>query len=275
MRKIAHIINPVVVDDSSDLFVAQPVTFRTMSVARDFAQGRAEVRLLSAQYNEDRSVVPSDFELTRDLDRSVLDLGCFRERRKLPLLQDILDRLYEATDADYLIYTNADIALMPGFYLAVDRLIEAGYDAFAINRRTIPAVFTRVADIPLMWAEAGEPHRGHDCFVFRRDAYPRFRLDDLCIGMSFVGRLLIINLACQATHFAQFRNLHLTFHIGNERAWKREEFRDYFAHNKQAAIRALRELAMDNAALLHKSTVVPYLDRGRFVKEISAAIGRV
>jgi hypothetical protein len=33
---IAHIINPVDVGVSSDLFIAQPITFETMRVAREF-----------------------------------------------------------------------------------------------------------------------------------------------------------------------------------------------------------------------------------------------
>ena len=32
--KLAHIVNPVVVSQSSDLFVAQPITFQTMIEAR-------------------------------------------------------------------------------------------------------------------------------------------------------------------------------------------------------------------------------------------------
>jgi len=38
-------------------------------------------------------------------------------RAGLPLLSDILDRLYAATDAEYLIYTGVDIALPTVFLL--------------------------------------------------------------------------------------------------------------------------------------------------------------
>ncbi|MCR4288341.1 MAG: hypothetical protein NUW09_10065, partial [Deltaproteobacteria bacterium] len=175
MRKIAHIINPVKAAKTSDLFVAQPVTFETMRVAREFARGKVAVELYTAQYPEDRSFVPDGFQPTRDLDRSVMDLGSFREKRKLPLIKDILDRLYEAVDAEYMIYTNVDIALMPHFYLAVDKFIDEGHDAFVINRRTISGRRKLVKDIPLMYAELGKPHPGHDCFVFRRDAYGKFK----------------------------------------------------------------------------------------------------
>ena len=127
MRTIAHIINPVIVQPTSDLYVAQPVTFETMRVARDFARGKVGVQLLSTQYPEDRAFVPDGFTATPDLERSVLDLASFGIKRKLPLLRDIVARLYEAApEAEYLIYTNNDIALMPYFYLAVNALIDSG-----------------------------------------------------------------------------------------------------------------------------------------------------
>ncbi len=67
----------------------------------------------------------------------MLDCGRFAVPRKLPLIKDILGRLYDASDAEYFIYTNVNIGLMPNFYVAVNAIIESGYDAFVINRRTI------------------------------------------------------------------------------------------------------------------------------------------
>src|SRR5688572_15475844 len=114
MLSFAHIVNPVIVPETSDLFFAQPITFETMRRARAAAQEVAEVALLTAQYPEDRPLVPDDFVATPDLERSALDLGEFKIPRKLPLVRDILDRLYEsAPQADFLIYTNVDIAVMP------------------------------------------------------------------------------------------------------------------------------------------------------------------
>ncbi|MFQ5632930.1 MAG: hypothetical protein ACE5I1_29525, partial [bacterium] len=194
MRKIAHLVNPVLVRETSDLHLAQPVTIETMRVAREFARGKVEVELLTAQYPEDRPLVPEDFLATPDLDRSVLDVGTFKKARKLPLIADILDRLYEATDAEYLVYTNVDISLQPHFYMTVDSMIENGLDAIVINRRTIPGTYRRVAEIPLMYAEVGKKHEGHDCFIFRRDVYPRFQLGKVCIGAPMIGRVLLWNL---------------------------------------------------------------------------------
>lgn len=243
MRKFAHIINPVVVKESSDLYAAQPVTFETLRVARKLAQGSVDVTLLSAQYEEDRKVVPDFLRTTPDLTHSVLDFGEFKRKRKFPILKDILDRMYDAApDAEYLVYTNVDIALMPGFYLALDALIGEGFDAFVINRRTITDRYKRVEEIPLMYSESGESHPGHDCFVFRRDAYPGFRLCNVCIGINWVGRALIYNLVCHAQNFKEFKRKHLTFHLGNDKTWKKDEYTDYVAHNKRELLKILAEL---------------------------------
>jgi len=43
MLKIAHIVNPVKVDISSDLYFAQPITFETMRTAREIACGKMDI----------------------------------------------------------------------------------------------------------------------------------------------------------------------------------------------------------------------------------------
>ena len=232
MLSLAHIVNPVIVPESSDLFVAQPITFETMRRARAAARDVADVALLSAQFPEDRPLVPDDFVATSDLERSALDLGDFEIPRKLPLVKDILDRLYEhAPHADFLVYTNVDIALMPHFYTAVERYIDRGLDALVINRRTISAEHQEIDALPLMYAQVGKPHSGYDCFVFRRDLYPRFELGNVFIGAPHVGNVLRINLLCNADHFKRFKNLHLTFHLGNDQIWRSGKYDDYAERN--------------------------------------------
>lgn len=247
MRKIAHIINPVVVGEASDLYWVQPVTFETMRVARAFAARRVEVELLATQYPEDAALVPGDFRRTPELERSVLDLKRFKLRRKYPLLRDVLDRLYAATDAEYLVYTNVDICVMPYFYLAVNALIDGGCQALAINRRTISDRYRRLGEVPLMYGELGAKHEGHDCFVFRRDAYPRYQLADVCIGIPYVGRALIWNLLYHAERFEELTDHHLTFHIGagNERTLGEDDYQDYRDHNRGAAASAKAALEAD------------------------------
>lgn len=271
MRKLAHIVNPVLVDESSDLAVAQPITFETMRSARRFAAGQVEVEFYTAQYLEDHPMVPAGFGRTPDLERSVLDHGHFQKHRKLPLLRDILDRLYQATEAEYLIYTNVDIGLQPHFYLALNRFIEAGYDAFVINRRTISDRFMTIDQIPLMYAQIGEPHRGWDCFAFRRDAYPRYRLGTICLGAPRVGLVLLANLIAQANCFKEFKNQHLTFHLGNDRGWRGGGYSDYATHNTQETLRILVELEKERGPFERSSPPGSFLfkhRRLRFVYEL-------
>jgi len=242
-RRFAHLVNPAGVPPSSDLHAAQPVTFESIRRAKQVAERRVEVRLLSAQYPEDDGIIPGFFERTPPLQRSILDLGAFRPPRKLPLIQDIIERLRDhAGDADFLIYSNADIALMPGFYVAVDRLLDEGADALIINRRTIRPVYTKAEDIELMYAQAGRVHPGFDCIVFTPEVASKIRLHELCVGIPRFYRGLCLNVAAFARKLAVHRDLHLTFHLGNDMIWVRRAYRQYARHNRDEYRRVLRDL---------------------------------
>lgn len=264
MMTLAHIVNPVEVAATADLSLAQRITFETMRRARRYAAGEVDVALYATRYAEDRPAVPPDFLHTPDLERSVLDVGSFRRPRKLPLLKDVLQRLYGATDAEYLIYTNVDIGLLPHFYVTVHRLIEAGYDAFVINRRTIPRSYTQLREIPLMYASAGRPHRGWDCFVFRRAAFPQFDLGEVCIGAPRAGLALLANLIVQADAFYEFKQLHLTFHRGDDRTWNARAVGDYAAHNTREVIALLRRLEQRYGPFDRRTPPGRFLFRKRF-----------
>jgi hypothetical protein len=129
-RRIAHIINPFNAATSSDLSTAQPITFASIIEAKKRAEGKMDIELLSCQFSEDRNMVHTAFRPTRDLTRSVLDMGQFEKKIKLPLLADILERIYTESDAEYLIYTNVDIGLYPNFYEQVNSFIDSGLDSF-------------------------------------------------------------------------------------------------------------------------------------------------
>lgn len=249
MIRIAHIINPVShLSPSSDLVVAQPVTFETMRRAQAFARTfNVDVGLWAVGFHDD--TIPEGFASAGVLTRSVLDTGVFQRPKKLPLLKDILSALYEATDADYLIYTNVDIALMPYFYMTVARLIEDGCDGIVINRRTIPKDYTDVKQIELMYAELGEKHPGYDCFVFRRDVYRRYVLGNACIGANWIGRVLIANVMAHAKRFRLVEEMHLTFHIGDDREWKQDLFLDYEQHNERELVGTLHKIAHGHQVL--------------------------
>jgi hypothetical protein len=263
MLRIAHIVNPVQVQPPSDLVVAQPITFESMRIAKQQAVGRVVVDLLSVGYAEDEPVMPAGFQALPVLTRSVLDVAAFQYQRKLPLLRDILDRLYMGSDAEVFIYTNVDIGLQPDFYLAVQKVIDQGFDAFVINRRTIANTYTAVTQLPQMWAEAGASHRGWDCFVFRSEFYSQFTLGDVCIGAPRVGLALLANLMACANHFKEFKEEHLTFHLGDDRLWRDSRFQAYADHNSRELDILLAGLEERNGRFAHNSAPGAYLFKRR------------
>ena len=245
MTHFAHVVNPFQVDENSSMAQVQAITYESMRVAQNIAAnwcgpgGSHQVDFVSVQYPEDHSAVPPAFEMTPDLDRDVTTVATFQRSRRLPLLRDILDRLYDAApEADYLIYTNVDINLQPNFYVAAAALAAQGYDAFAINRRNISDVYTRVEELPLMYAEVGQQTPGYDCLIYRRELHPRFDVGDVCIGAAFVGRMLLLNMAYHAKKFRVVESANLTFHIGDDPEWVKPEYADYTDHN----IREFRQM---------------------------------
>ncbi len=259
--RIAHIIHPVIVASTSDLVIAQPITFETMHQAREFAHDFVEVELVATQYHdEERLPLPSSFIRARDLTRSVGDVHTFQKKKKLAIIKDIFDVLYETSTADYLIYTNVDIALQPYFYRTVAEFIKNGHDAFIINRRTIPGHYKELEDIPLMCAEIGESHPGWDCFIFHRSLYPSFKLGNACIGTDWIGRMMITNMAPLARKFKVFKDLQMTFHIGDERVWNSDIYSDYAEYNKAECGKTLLEFEKKYGPLDRKGFP------GRFLK---------
>lgn len=243
LRKLAHLINPVATNQSSDLFIAQPITFESMRVARDFVKYAADVSLFTTQFKADHNIIPDYFTRTPNLYRSVLDVRNFEVKRKLPLIRDILDRLYGASDAEYFIYTNVDIALMPNFYTTVNAIIDKGIDSFIINRRTLSSRYRSIHELPLMYADIGINHPGYDCFIFRRECVPQFLLGNICIGAPTIGIAMAVNMICFSNNFRELSDVHLTFHIGNDGAWQNNIMHDYFLHNKSETEVILNSLA--------------------------------
>jgi hypothetical protein len=145
VNTIAHIINPFQANQESDLYTAQPITFESMRRAKEKAKEVVQVELLSAQFEEDSAVAPDYFKQTQHLNQSVLDKHHFIKKIKLPLLHDILERAYHESSADYIIYTNVDIGVYPDFYTKVNDFINAGHDAFIINRRRLPGNYKRLS----------------------------------------------------------------------------------------------------------------------------------
>lgn len=253
--KFAHIINPVKVNESSDLYVAQPITFESMRKAKQEAAGKIQVDLFTTQYPEDHGIIPDYFNILPDLKRSVLDCGTFTKQKKLPLIQDILNRLFEYSDADYFIFTNVDIGLMPHFYLEVKKQLENGLDALIINRRIIKNKnYQSIDDLDLIYRDKGLSHPGFDCFIFHRKIFPEIRLDQICVGIPFVGVTLAHNLFAFAEQIKLIDQAHLTFHIGIEIMPKRNQ--EYYWYNRKQFDMIYKEYLEGNLKIKN----IPYSD---------------
>ncbi len=235
MLSIAHIINPVKAKEGSELFVAQPIVFEAIRKAKEFAGG-VGVKLFSSQYAEDAEIVPDHFQKTTNLENAIEING----KKKLPLIKDILQRLYQSSTSEYFIYTNTDIIVLPQFYETVAKIIEQGYDSFIINRRRIPKIYNSVNDLPFIYSDIGKSHPGFDCFVFKRELFPKFILGEICVGIPFVEATLMHNLFAHAQKCKLFDNLHLTTHIGMDVMPKRDE--EYYSHNRKEFEKIKKEL---------------------------------
>lgn len=230
MIKLAHIINPVNVTNFSDLHNAQPITFESMRLAKDFSVYKDSITLCTTQYEEDHQIIPSFFQKCSNLERSVLDVNPKLTKRKLPLINDILNKLIEIPNQDYYIYTNVDIALMPHFYDAVYHYINKGHDAVVINRRRLSKKYKSVTELPMMFSDIGKSHPGFDCFVFKKELLQQFELDSICVGISFLEVSLVHNIFSFAQNPLYVPDAHLTFHIGMDVLVSRDN--DFYRHNK-------------------------------------------
>lgn len=247
VRRIAHIVNPVPVRTDHELFQAQEVTFETMRRAKT-AAGRSplEVTLFATRYEDDHRPMGSFVEAPR-LTRSVMDCGDFSVSRKLPLIGDILRGLYASSNADVFVYTNVDIALQQNFYMTIARMIDDGLEACTVTRRTVMASEEQARDLEWLYRQEGEPHIGHDCFVFRRHVLEDVDFHALCIGFPPVGRVLVAALSTRASQFEIRNDLHLTFHLNDIKTWEDPRFNDFWNHNRRSALRTLEGLAARQA----------------------------
>ncbi len=232
MLRIAHIVNPFDAPINSDLHSAQKITFASMQHAKTQVDQNIRVDLFSAQFESDAHIVPEYFIPTKHLERSVLNFHSFSKSIRLPLIADILQRLYEASDAEYLIYTNVDIGLYPNFYNQVASFINRGYDSFIINRRRLKSVFHDAQELPKIFQEKGKKHPGFDCFVFHRSLYPKLILDGICIGVPFIEISFSQNLIALSNRFHLFDEEILTFHIGEE-IFKKRAPKEFYQYNRK------------------------------------------
>lgn len=238
MNRVAHIVNPVKVSENSDLFTAQPITFETIINAKRQSKHTEKIQIYTTQFEEDREIIPAEFIQLSNLERSVLDVNKSLNGKKLPLIADILSKLRETEEHDYIIFTNMDIALMPHFYDAVFSLIEKGHDALVINRRRLSHKYSKLEELPLMYSDLGKSHPGFDCFVFKASLLEEFILDEICVGISFLEATLVHNIFSFAENPLFMPDGHLTFHIGMDVLVSRNN--SFYRHNRNVFFKKIQ-----------------------------------
>lgn len=220
---ITHIINPVKVPLTSDLFEAQPITFQSMIEARETAMMKypdAEIQLLSCCYPEDHKISPQGFELTDFLEFSIRSIEGFDKSKKLPFIQEIMARAFEHSKAQWIIYSNVDIGLYKDFYIEIIDLLSSGkVDSICINRMTLPNDTFSLDTLGEIHSVHGIPHEGIDCFVFPREWIPKMVFGQSIIGSGPVGLIMATNMINLGPRTVWLRNNRLTFHIGDDKEW--------------------------------------------------------
>jgi hypothetical protein len=181
--------------------------------------------------------LPAPFRQLSALQRTVSEVKPGLQGRKLPLIRDILEKAEEVEEAEYLIYSNADIGVMPFFYDFVAAELRKGHDAVVINRRRLRSHYTAIDQLPQMYADTGRSHPGFDCFVFRKDLLEKFILQDICVGVPFIGVSLLYNCMAFAENPVFHLDKHLTFHLGMRVLGF--EGNAYYRHNRKTFFSAI------------------------------------
>ena len=230
-----HIINPFKCneDNKSYLYYAQPITFKSMNISKKKANNikNLKINLYSINYNEDESIIPDYFNKLPNLKESTKDY--FETNRKLPFLQEIFNSIIKNVQGDYIIFTNSDIALKPNFYKKIYKIIKnEKRTSFTINRRdNIPKFIIknnekiRMNDnnLKILNSFNGKKHPGNDCFVIHRNLLKYIYMGSLFIGYPPWGKILVDILKKLDPSFKIYKDLHITYHIGKDKSWKKNK----------------------------------------------------
>jgi hypothetical protein len=236
--RIRHVVPTVGASAPPQLQQVQQITIESIERSVAFTRPEFDVEAFSVHFH-DEVVVSGGLTDCPSLQRSILDLGNFAIPRRLPLLADVLAALDDPSEYDVAVYTNADIAVQPYFYELIGELMASGYDAISITRRTVHPPFGSTA-APVLAAQVGTPHPGHDCFVMRSSIVEQLDVGEVALGVRYVGRAFLWALQLAAPRYRTFGDLHGTFHVGDDRAWSDARLDDYLEHNTQAVTQVVR-----------------------------------
>ena len=231
--KIAHVLNPFKCgkDNPSYLYYAQPITFKTMRNAQLEAKNKnIDVELYAANFPEDDKIIPKYFIKLPHLKKSTKKLfPRISGKKKLPIIQEMLNLTFKHSNADYIIFTNTDIGVQKNFYIAINDLIKKNnYTSFVINRRDIRKKENGIRlthkdehiNIIYNLIKSGRKHPGKDCFIMRRDLIKKINFNNMFTGYPPWGHTLHRKLRQISKKHEIFLDLELTFHLGNDKAWQ-------------------------------------------------------
>lgn len=258
MFRFTHILNPVAKPPGHDLTIAQDVTYRSIDAARHAykrTSGR-DIQVVCAGYDEDFPAFPAFTNASVKLKRSLRDLVGHPAAPKFPLVADILNLCAEVADAEVLIFTNVDIALMPFFYDVVEKLLCDGLGSMTINRRCIDFDGGELVDLQTLYSKVGKSHVGHDCFVFRKSQLNQIDLGNLCVGLPGFDTVLRLILKHRCAPYADLRDRHLTFHLGDDMKWGDPAMKSWREWNYAQTVLPLQKLRGDFGDLEEFSPLV-------------------
>lgn len=234
--KMAHIINPFKCPENnpSYLYYAQPITFKSMKKAMNEADiSGIDIELWAANFKEDNSIVPNYFNKLPNLKKSTKSLfPQVSGNKKLPIISEMFNLLLQNSEADYIIFTNSDIGLYSNFYKKIYNYIKNdNLEAFVINRRdNIPKFINgkrlTEKDLDLIFLQKGEEHIGKDCFIISRDILKKINMGNMYIGYPPWGHTLYKQMKKYNQDTKIFKKEYLTFHLGQDRAWKNEQIKN-------------------------------------------------
>ena len=256
MVTIAHVINPFKALPESDLAMAQQFAFETFKNAKArINDENVTIKQYAAFFPQDESYVPDFLIKLKPLQGFARD-----ENRSLPFISEILEKLFaEIPDADYYVYSNADICLRPDFYEEMVLLIESGYDAMSFHKKNIYGVFDSLDQLETLYTTDGSINNGADTFAFHKSLMYKFDLEGICIGLPPFGTIMKANLIMHAKKYFQDKHGYYTFHLNNNGLWRRNRADYTYAekNNLKSGIFALHRMIKytDNNLIRQELTV--------------------
>lgn len=228
--RLVHVINPFNAPAGSPTHAALHAAHASIDLAARLAREQGiDLEIVAAIMPEDRASVPAFANRAVELTRALPDVVDIRPCRPLPLITDILraglaDTPGDATDDDpIIVYTNSDIGVTPTFYPLLARLAR-DTTTFGIRRRNIDPAITDPAELALMLAQIGADHEGTDLFALPATAVRSLDVGHVAIGLPGIEHAVLCAADAHAGFTAKnYRNLHATFHHGDDRVWTADD----------------------------------------------------